>query len=128
MIHVEERTLRAFKKDGFPVTNHLIQQYRRVANEGPDLFTVLLIGIADRFGIDRLRILQRFERAIFLDDLGPDFVRQRIRTHQITDAESAAPHLVFISRANSARRGADAAFAELFFDGGFENTVVGKYE
>ena len=56
----------------------------------------------------------------------PDLFRESRRIHQITDAQSATSHLVFVRGANSAQCRADLSLAKLCLDGCFLHPMVGK--
>ena len=90
------------EKNPLAVANHSVQQRRGVDRKRSELFRILRIGVANGLGIDRLRVVQRHQRAVFQCHLVANTVGQGARIHQIADTKSAPSHLVFVGGSDAA--------------------------
>ena len=102
MINIKHGALRTFKHDRLALGESAVQQQRRVADKGSQLFGSFRIFAEHFVGIERFGIEQCVRDHIFFAAGVLDVRAQQRPIEQIGDAQSAASHFVFISGPNAA--------------------------
>jgi len=116
VIDIQQRTLGAFKQNGFLFIQRLVQQFGRIANVRPELFAVVQAFLIDFIAGNRRRIVQCRKQFVFVSNNMLKLLFQYRHIQQIAHPHGKAPSsLVGIAGSDSAGRRADFSGAEGFF-------------
>ena len=107
MIDIQHGALRAFEDNRLSLRKSAVQQKSRVANKRRKLFGGIGIFAKHFIRIQRIGIKQRMRDHVLFAARVFDVRAQKYAVEQVSNAQTAAPHFVFIRWTDAARRGSD---------------------
>ena len=123
MVHVEQRALRALEEDCLAALHLVSQLLAGVADVGGELLAQLGAPRVHRLQVDRLAAQRTDLRVRLLEPFGEP-AAQRAHLEEVAHPDPAARHLVLVTGADSAPRGADLGAARLLLAADVDPLVV----
>ena len=126
MINVQHRALRALKQHGVALVQRLIQILGSIGNKWTNRLRLPQRFVASSPAVSSSTPYAARQSRIFFRDHALKLCAKYFRVHQIAHAQPVPRHLVFVGRANAARRGADFSVATRGFRGFVHLPVIRK--
>ena len=125
MVDVQHRSLRAFEENCFAFVERRVQKFRGIDDQAANVRRELDILLEKACGFERMSVSGMAD-GVFLKDDALDFFAETIGVEQIAHANSAARHLIFVRRTDSAGGGSDFRSTARLFSGFVHFAMIGK--
>src|SRR6185369_12603187 len=127
VVDVEHGALRAFEEDGLAFIEGVVDEFGGIADVRTDFFAELQ-GLVDFVREVDIGTIGALREAILFRDYASGFFTEERGIEEITGAQAATSHLVFVGRADTARSRADFVGTTRRFGGLVEFAMVRKDE